>query len=76
MNLLSEGYAVETDQGMEWVRPLDSLMSIARIVAPENYTECPKCHIRTALFYGDPDGEYWCVFCQLLFELAKLEGGC
>lgn len=58
---LMGGYEAETDAGPTWVRPLDSIVEIAK---GSPGMECPRCKHNCKLFFGDPDGEHWCICCQ------------
>lgn len=64
---LMEGYAVETDQGMDWVRPLDAIIETAKLAEGDT---CPICNRHSKLFFGDPEGEFWCLACQIEKELG------
>ena len=33
---------------------------------------CPKCNQHAKLFFGDSDGDHWCLGCQLEMELKTL----
>jgi uncharacterized Zn finger protein (UPF0148 family) len=75
MSGLLDGYDVETDQGMAHVVPFERLLSdAATLVALENWQSCPECGRQCPLFYGDPDGEHRCAFCQLEHELGITDG--
>ena len=41
-----------------------AVISAAKLVRPEDYTECPQCGVRWPLMFGDPNGKYWCPDCQ------------
>ena len=64
---LMEGYEAETDLGPTWIRPLDTIIETAKLSEGE---DCPKCGHRCKLFFGDPDGDYWCVCCQAVQEFG------
>lgn len=66
MSILDAGYAAETAEGMQWVRPLDTLMEVAKNAGGAN---CPRCGHHCKLFFGDPNGDHWCVCCQMNDEL-------
>jgi uncharacterized Zn finger protein (UPF0148 family) len=72
MGLLDElGVSYETDQGMYYERRLEALLRLSK--ALDAKAECPKCHQMAPLFFGDPNGDHWCVFCQMDKELEVLE---
>lgn len=69
------GYEVETDEGLMWIRPLDRMMEQERqFVKMGVNNTCPKCgKDNIAFMFGDPNGIHWCIFCQILIELAEIE---
>ena len=61
-----DGYDVETDEGMAYHCPHEGLLrSAAALVPPEQWERCPVCDGPSPMFYGDPDGVYWCFLCQI-----------
>ena len=64
---LMKGYTVETDQGMEWVRPLDAIVETTKLAEGET---CPVCNHHSKLFFGDPKGTFWCLACQVKKEFG------
>ena len=65
------GHEVETDEGLAYVYPGESLLRMASQI-PGAGQDCPVCGQHCALFYGDPDGEHWCAFCQIKRELDAM----
>ena len=68
-----DGYAVETDGGLMWVRPLDRLLAeekALRAVGVDNI--CPRCNGHCAIMLGNPDGDHWCIACQVREEAEGL----
>lgn len=59
---------VETEAGLGWTDPLQGIAAVAAALSDGD--ACPRCGIRCSLFYGDPDGEYWCAACQFAAELG------
>ena len=74
MSLLdAEGYEVETEEGPMFVRPLERLVSeekSLRAMGVDNI--CPRCNGHCAMMFGDPDGDHWCLVCQICEEAEKL----
>lgn len=76
-----DGYAIETDKGMAYIRPHESLFKNALALVPRSrWTTCPECGEPSPLFYGDPESSYWCFHCQIsrqypLFEDRRLHKG-
>ena len=64
---LMEGYEAETEAGPAWIRSLDTIMETAKLAEG---ADCPKCGHRCKLFFGDPDGEHWCICCQTVQEFG------
>lgn len=78
----SDGYAVETEDGPAYIRPLDILLKNAIATVPKSqWQACPKCKQLCPLMFGiqngpehaDPYGmaSYHCAICQLELELAS-----
>ena len=74
MGLLDHpGYDVETDEGMLFVNPLDRLIAQDkswRKMGVKNI--CPRCQQECAILLGDPNGEHWCLYCQIRQEAEEL----
>jgi len=65
-------YDVETNDGLFSTSRMDQLASMEkdyRNMGVENI--CPHCSKPCAMFFGDPDGDHWCLACQIL---ADIEG--
>lgn len=70
-----EGYEIETDEGMTWVRPIDQMIKEALTLNPDSdsWQACPKCKRKAPLFHGNPDGEHQCSIC-LIEQYYQIEG--
>ena len=64
---LMEGYERETDMGPIWIHPLDSIVELAKNAGGDT---CPKCGHHYKIFFGDPDGDHWCICCQAIQEFG------
>ena len=51
---------------------LENLLKSSQAAGEET---CPKCNRRQKLFFGDADGEYWCVLCQITDDLGLAPAG-
>ena len=61
LSKLMQGYGIETDNGMEYRRPIDSILEVAK---RSGGMDCPVCGHNCTVFFGDPDGAHWCICCQ------------
>lgn len=68
----TDGYAVETDDGRGYVRPMDTLLKAAISLVPRDaWTLCTRCARKCPLFFHDPEsGTDFCAVCKLDMELG------
>jgi hypothetical protein len=66
---LYEFYAVDTDDGLLSTCKMESMVKqemAFRRMGVKNI--CPRCGAECAMLLGDPDGEHWCLGCQVLAD--------
>ena len=70
---LFERYDVETDDGLLSISEMDRWVKMEkeyRVMGVNNI--CPRCSNPCAMFFGDPDGEHWCLGCQVLTDVEGI----
>lgn len=54
---------IETEEGASFTSRFDSLVSMTSGLGEG--TLCPSCkNTVKGVFFGDPDGDHWCAYCQ------------
>lgn len=67
---LFDVYEVETEDGPALRRPVNSLLDVAALATG---MVCPKCGAHAKLFIGDPNGEHWCIACEVIRNFGEVE---
>ena len=66
---LFERYDRETEDGRLVTSQMDSLVAQHQVLAGTGAgAVCPRCKSWGVMFFGDPDGEHWCLACQILSD--------
>lgn len=66
---LYERYEVDTDMGLMATSKIDRLVQQEKeYMAMGAGQICPHCGQKRAVFFGDPDGDHWCIPCQILAD--------
>ena len=68
------GKSFETDDGMMYEMPIDRLKrEELRWQRSGVKNECGTCKRQdAAMLFGDPDGENWCLVCQITSDMEHL----
>ena len=70
---LYECYEVETENGPMVTSRLDEMSKQDKEFRAIGFGKaCPRCGQERAMFFGDPDGEHWCLPCQILADPGAL----
>ena len=70
---LYQGVVSETDEGMAIDYPIGRLVRESKRFSDMGAGEvCPRCGEKQAMFFGDPDGDHWCIVCQLRADAEKI----
>ena len=70
---LFERYEVDTMDGPVMTSRLDEMYKQDNeFIAVGAGKECPRCGQKRAVFFGDEDGEHWCLPCQILADPEAL----